>query len=251
MRDFAGVTNSSGAFPNVVAADDPTPGVGTLLEERWVTELFGAFQALLSAAGLAPDGSAEAAAASQILESIRYIAGNPGEIVGWSGPTIPAGMRLLGLEGQLIAIASYAKLVENVYCGNPHNATAPAFYKATAAGVRDTGGTHFKLPDARGYFLRGIASGTTIDPEGARLAGAVQAESIAEHNHDKLYFTSVSPLNEITKDTGAGLAKSIDTLTNNRTGASMITGDSGTGIGVGTANETRPDNIAVRWCIRY
>jgi len=249
MKDPAGVLNASGAFPSVIAVDNATPGLGTGFEELWVTDAWGFFQALMSAAGFTPSGSAETATTSQLLEAVRYLAGNPGEIVYWAGPTIPSGMRLLALEGQVIAISSYAKLVENVYCGDANNLTAPAFYKTSdAAGTtRSIAGTYMVLPDARGYFIRGIDAAGTIDPEAGRLAGATQAASIASHDHDTIKVGSSTLYAE--KAASAGAAKVNLTLT--PTGSIPKTSNTGTGIGTGTSNETRPDNLAFKICIRY
>jgi hypothetical protein len=173
----------------------------------------------------------------------------PGELVAWFGPSIPADVRLLPLAGQDIVIADYPELVAATYCGDPANPTAPAFFKNNF-GVRNTAGVHFRLPDARGYFLRGIAADTTIDPEGVRLPGSAQLESIGGHGHDKVYQGAISGNTEVVGDTGAGVKLGV-TLTAARTGTSLLTGQAGTNIGTGTADETRPDNIAVQWCIRY
>lgn len=250
MKDPAGTTNSAGAFPNVIAVDNAVAGNGTLLEELWLTDKWGFFQALMSGAGLTPSGSAETATTSQLLEAMRYHCGNPGEIVQWAGATIPAGMRLLELTGQTILSASYAKLVENTYCGNANNPTAPAFYKTTdAAGLtRGIAGNYFVLPDARGYFFRGIDAAGTIDPEAGRLSGAPQAASIAGHDHDaiKVAASGLQVYYDLNSSAGAasnGLQPAA--------GNAMKTSNTGNGIGAGTSNETRPDNIACMNCIRY
>lgn len=44
--------------------------------------------------------------------------------------------------------------------------------------------THFNLPPAAGYFLRFAASNATIDGQGPRTAGSVQADAIKSHVHN-------------------------------------------------------------------
>lgn len=247
MKDFAIVTNASGAFPDVEAVDNVTPGLGTGLEATWVSDLWRASQVILEASNQTPDGSMEASGTSQILEALRRCFSHPGELVAWFGPSIPADARMLPLEGQDIVIADYPELVAATYCGDPANPTAPAFYKNNF-GVRNTAGVHFRLPDARGYFLRGIAADTTIDPQGVRLPGSAQLESIGGHEHAVLEAGAqeYQPAAAL-EGTGAATIRIAAT----GAGTSMNVGNTGTGIGTGTANETRSDNIAVQWCIRY
>lgn len=248
MKTLDTVSGISGVWPDAAAVDDPVQGVGTNLESSWLSDLFGFLQAAMYGAGnTIPDGNAEIKTASQILAAIRAHCGNAGEIVAWSSTTIPTGVRLLKCEGALIAIASIPELVANVYCGDPANPTAPCWYKCTGGGVRDIAGTHFRLPDLRGYFLRGTDSAGTRDPEVGRLPGAVQAESIGEHTHDGIRVGAGSALK---LETGGGADSVIDFI-GASAGSQISTTETGTGIGAGTANETRPDNAAVVWCVRY
>jgi hypothetical protein len=243
------VSGISGVWPDATAIDDPVQGVGTNLESSWLADLFGFMQACLYGAGdTAPSGNAETKTVSQILAAIRAHCGNAGEIVAWSSTTIPTGVRLLKCEGALVTIASVPELVANVYCGDPANPTAPCWYKCTGVGVRDTSGTHFRLPDLRGYFLRGTDSAGTRDPEVGRLPGAVQAESIGGHIHDGIVDSTImTPL----KVASGGGANATIAETATAGAATYKTTATGTGIGTGTANETRPDNAAVVWCVRY
>lgn len=74
MKDFAELApRVTGTFPNVAALDDIVPGdkTGTPLAKAWVTELFGAFQAILDYASLTPSGVAETASSSQILTALQ------------------------------------------------------------------------------------------------------------------------------------------------------------------------------------
>jgi len=255
MKDFAAVTNAVGAWPDVAAVDESAPGAkdGTALQELWLNDLWGFVQAVVSGKcgvgvdpALTPDTNREVDTASQILASIRYHCGNAGEVVAWMGSVspIPAGVRLLHLTGQFILVSDYPELVANTYCGDPANPTAPAFYRADFGDAHNTAGLYFKLPDLRGYFLRGLGG---IDPESVTrtLVGSAQAESIGQHSHDGLYVGGSQAYEDVSALAGATAAAF------NTAGSQIVTGSTGTGIGAGTANETRPDNIAVRYCIRY
>lgn len=69
MKDLATISNTSGAYPAVIAVDDATGsgGLGTPLKKQWVNEMWGAFQALLFRAHItAPSGNEEAYNSSQV-----------------------------------------------------------------------------------------------------------------------------------------------------------------------------------------
>jgi hypothetical protein len=59
-----------GAAKNVAAIGD---GTGTPLEEKWVSDLFGFEQALLSAAGIIPNGNPDKVGASQYFDAIKFV----------------------------------------------------------------------------------------------------------------------------------------------------------------------------------
>jgi len=155
-------------------------------------------------------------------------------------------VRLLKLTGQSITVADYPALVSAVYIGDADNPSAPAFYRHDINGVRDVAGVEMRLPDLRGYFLRGLGG---IDPEAISrvLPGSSQAESIHQHSHDKLYISGSATELKSDVNADAGAAKRAFALA----GDSATTGATGTGIGTGATNETRPANIAVTWCVRY
>jgi hypothetical protein len=84
-------------------------------------------------------------------------------VVYWKNGTPAAnGDRVLLLQGQVISIASYTRLVAACYVGDPSNPTAPAFYKTSDAGgtTRDTAGGFFVLPDTRAVNLKGAGNQT-------------------------------------------------------------------------------------------
>jgi hypothetical protein len=257
MKTLDTISGISGVWPDATAVNDPVQGVGTNVEASWLADLYGFWQALVYggcgvsaaiAADIAPNGNAESKTVSQLLAAIRAHCGNAGEIVAWGATAIPAGVRLLKCEGQLVHVADYSELIANTYCGDPLNPTAPKFYRCDNAGVRNVAGDHFRLPDLRGYFMRGISPGTTIDPEANRLPGAIQTESIAGHNHDGIRVGAGSSLEYAT---AAGATFNLPALILSTGSGDIVTTATGTGIGTGTANETRPDNVAVLYCIRY
>lgn len=158
--------NFTGAFPNTVAINVTAPGAGdgTEFVAAMVNDIWGRAQALMSYAGLTPDGVQEAPGTAQILSAIGKGFGvGPGiGVTYWKNGTPAAnGDRVLLLQGQVIAIASYPLLVAACYVGDANNGTAPAFYKTSDAGgtTRSTSGTYFVLPDTQAMTLKG--AGTT------------------------------------------------------------------------------------------
>ena len=264
MKSYFGMAGTANDFPIVTTSDDTAPGAhdGTPLLDAWLRDLFGAFQAVLNGASITPSGNAETCGAaggnltgSQLAEAIQLIAGYPGEIFLFPAPTatldLPAGMRAKKLEGQTIVMADYPRLDAAVYCGNAANGSAPAFWHAsdTPGTVPNPAGPYLVLPDLRGRFVRGLDLAAVIDPDGNdRLAGSIQNESIAAHKHDKIW-DGASEMKDNVTDANPGAI--VGTLTLTAGGNSVNTGDTGAGIGVGTANETRPTNMSFTWCIRY
>jgi hypothetical protein len=245
MKTLNGVRNINGAWPAARAV------ATTGLDATWVCDLFGFFQALMEESGQIPNASEETYLASQLLTAVRALGGNAGEIVAWGAPTVPAGVRLLPCDGAGVLAADYPALVANTYCGDLLNPTAPAFYLADdeLGAVRNTAGIYFLLPNMAGAFARGSCGysfmGGSYDSAGLRLPGAYQAESIRQHAHDKIMLRTTE------LKTAENAAAGADYHAFAVAGDSVSTGATGTGIGTGTANETRPDNVAVLWCIRY
>jgi hypothetical protein len=168
MIDYAAVfTNYSGAFPSITAVNVSAPGAGdgTEFVAAMVNDIWGRAQALMNYGGLTPNGVQEATGTAQILTALSRGYGiGPGiGVTYWKNDTPAAnGDRVLLLQGQTIAIASYSALVIATYVGDANNATAPAFYKTSDAGgtTRDTAGAYFVLPDTRAMSLKGAGSTT-------------------------------------------------------------------------------------------
>jgi microcystin-dependent protein len=117
-------------------------------------------------------------------------------------------------------------------------------------GSSGAGTTHFRVPDLRGYFVRG--AGTNSDGTAAGTFGAKQSDDFKSHTHTA---TVTDPghthgSNAVRTPTGSGLAGG----TQNASVAASIFGNT-TGITVANAStggtETRPANIAMLYCIKF
>lgn len=211
MLDFSGLDNTSGAFPSVTAtnASGPTLRDGTPITANLVNDIWGAFQAILNAAGTTPSDSVESSSASDLLDSIRKLGGAPGEIVMYATPSETISANILPLKGQVITIASYAKLVAATYIGDAYNSNVlvQALYKCSDSGgtIRNTAGPYFKLPDCRGQFLRALPGVSGKDAgrdyltglhsfDFRNLSGYNIEESPGWHYHDVVDSSGTSQL---------------------------------------------------------
>lgn len=258
--DFSTVPNTSGAFPLVLAVNSTTPTTldGTPLTAEWLKDFYGFHQAIMDHAGyVAASGSNETVGASEVLTSIQRVSGHPGEIVPWMGTgSIPTGLRILELTGQVILIANYADLVDAVYVGDANNATAAAFYKTSDAGgtTRSTSGTYMVLPSLQGYVLRGLDTAAAIDPDGAgRTVGDTQLDAFQKHNHAVYTATGSAAYADSSFATAGAVAGfSQVASTNNQLLARKATDDASAGNTIKTEDdETRMVNSATRFCIRF
>ena len=220
MKDFHDITNVLNTFPSVLSKDCSGAGStdGTPAIAAWVNNFWGMFQTMLNRAGVTPSGTLEAwgaevafshsspgettmrRAAGQFLSALQMIHGGPGELVLWSRSQAPAtvGARVLLLQGQTIAVASYPDLCNAVYVGDALNNTAacPFYLSSDSGGVtRATTGTYLTLPDARGVTIRGIDTAQARDPLGNSRGGAagaangsIELDAMQGHRHVP-YFT--------------------------------------------------------------
>lgn len=110
----------------------------------------------------------------------------------------------------------------------------------TTYNAPDTGATLFRVPDYRGYFLRGLDADGVVDTEAGRSVGSVQGDDVGPHTHDAFALAggtgNVKPLRK-PKD-GVLLATTAET------------GEPNTDIDHPRL-ETRPANIAVLYCVKY
>jgi len=202
MIDYRTNLNTDGvAWPATKAINVSAPGAGdgTEFVALMVNDIWGRVEALMAYAGLTPDGVAEAPNTAQILTAIKKgFAVGPGMgVIYWKNDTPAAnGDRVLLLQGQVIAAASYPLLCAAVYVGDANNATAPAFYYTSDAGgtTRSTASkTYMVLPDTRAVSLKG-AGNQTINArvKSGPAFGAVQEDQMHGHHHESYLLTGSS-----------------------------------------------------------
>ena len=124
------------------------------------------------------------------------------------------------------------------------------------------GSTTFNLPNFLGYFPRGYDSTGAVDP--GRVFGSLQANSLQSHTHPlsdpghnhTTYHQSVRAgntgnywdalMNGLNASSGGAGTNPSGTTGSGTLGA-------GTGITIGNTggSETRPNNIAITFCIKY
>jgi microcystin-dependent protein len=125
-------------------------------------------------------------------------------------------------------------------------------------GAGGAGTTHFRVPDLRGYFIRG--AGTNSDTTAAGTFGARQADSVISHTHsgttagdypDHAHGYS-APTNANARG-GGSTSTTVGGVAANTGGATArhqhdFTTSSQS---PGGATETRPKNIALLYCIKF
>jgi microcystin-dependent protein len=102
-------------------------------------------------------------------------------------------------------------------------------------GAGGAGTTHFRVPDLRGYFVRG--AGTNSDGTASGAFGAKQDDAIISHTHTILDQDSVVSLMR-------------QEISSNRIPSGTITRTTNSQSPPG-ATETRPANIAMLYCIKF
>jgi hypothetical protein len=151
-----------------------------------------------------------------------------GTVMSFYGTTAPAGYLMLNGNTLTGGKTTYATLWAFAVANNitTTNTLFPALFVSLNA-------TDFRIPDFRGYFLRGLGG---IDPDVAiRPLGSVQADAFKSHNHS--YYYPIYGVNGINP-----------ALTN--TNYVNQPDNNGTTSNVGGA-ETRPFNIAVNYIIKF
>ena len=156
-----------------------------------------------------------------------------GSIVAFPVDAPPPGF--LELDNSVKSSATYPDL--SAYLGGKYN-------------KGDEGVGNFRLPEARGEFLRGWDHGRGVDV--GRAAGSFQSDSLKAHYHSIPTGSgggqAVDPNGEtptvVLKDTAADWI-----LRTEGDNAELTIGRVRT-YNFGSATETRPRNIAVMWCIK-
>jgi hypothetical protein len=169
-----------------------------------------------------------------------------GAIMAFARTTAPNGW--LECNGQLVDVANYPTLVAAIYVGDAANlSTSSSFgFKVNDSGLRVTNGNKIKLPDLRGYFIRGLG----VNSDGSKSAsfGVRHPDAIQSHLHTFGYRDDVND----TEDQGVGTG-SLNVVTN-PVGITRATGGPITDLlfdgSVRVDEETRPKNIPLLYCIK-
>lgn len=174
-----------------------------------------------------------------------------GCIVEWESTTIPVladGLPLgVELNGDIASLTLVPRLLRK-WCGAGNNATAPAWYRCNASGVRDAAGGYIKLQDRRGEFSRGWDHGRGVDA--GRNLSTLQGDAIRNITGEAGY-TSVGGLlqqagyiaNGVFK---AGTGTSYRPIGDTYAGYTLAFDASRV---VPTASENRPRNISTMYVV--
>ena len=159
-----------------------------------------------------------------------YMSGVPvGTVIAWSGVRAPVGY--LECAGQILSQNTYPDLF----------AVLGHIYDGTA----QLDSYQFKLPDYRGEFLRGWDHGRSVDQN--RDMGSKQGDAIRNITGTTAWYNSLLGFSFEGAFYDAGTATTADS-NNGSTPAKKIGLDASKV--VPTANENRPRNIAVMYCIK-
>lgn len=287
MKSFEGVSpNVLNTFPTTTAKNSST-GVsvdGTPLLADYLTDHWALLQGMMHRAGtvaMTPSGTVEAYTAvgagtsggqgyiignpaMQHLQSLMSHFGMPGEIVGhFLNTTTQALVRQLTLTGQVVDGFLYPDLVYATWVGAGSNPTAPAFYTTSDSGGTTrattgltvngvTSGRYLKLPDLRGYSLRGVDTGNLRDPAGStRGLGSAQLDAFQGHIHGVYDGTTVRSgwgTGSAASGGGVSIPNTFLTGTNYSVSGPINDGTNGT---PRTSVETRMVNVNCFFAIRY
>ena len=173
----------------------------------------------------------------------------PGAVMPFAMPTAPAGW-VPADNRELAKTGAYAALF----------AAIGSLYGETN-GSGGAGTSHFRVPDLRGYFVRG--SGTNADGTAAGTFGQKQADDFESHTHTGSSGSAGAHTHSFTLTSGAGdtsqgLVNS-GTFSNAESGVTQSASTTGSAgahthtitIGSTGDTETRPRNIALLYCIKF
>ena len=117
----------------------------------------------------------------------------------------------------------------------------PELFRVIGTHYGGTGELTFKIPDCRGYFLRGVDPGGKVDAE-KRIIGSIQADCLQQHRHEGKWHQAGQD------DHGSRFSNSEYPVNPDEGG--HTTYHTGNVINARVGNETRPKNIAVHWIIK-
>lgn len=170
---------------------------------------------------------------------LQYLPSSPLGIVGMmaSFPSNAAPSGWLALSGQLVSRVTYA----NLWAFAQASGNISANDGAWTAGQFSPGDgtTTFRLPDYRGYFMRGWANGGSVDS--GRTIGTTQNDAFQGHGHSGIPHDALGGVGFFAY--GAGTSNPAISLT-----TTVTDGVNGT---PRIATETRPINLSALMCIKY
>ncbi len=191
---------------------------GTVMDADWANAVQEEIASVIEGAGMELDKGEHDQLKDAIAAMIATAAASArpvGEVVQIDGTTVPAGM--LPLNGSQWLRADYPQLV--------------AWYVAQGRDISGDGPTQFRTPNYMGRFPRAWSTDNTVDPEGPRAPGSLQADAFAAHTH-------AIPSNS-DQSTGDGFVEDANGSGTARTTATGSTGGA----------ETRGKNVALLWCV--
>lgn len=149
----------------------------------------------------------------------EYMSGSDdvGQVAAFAANSAPAGW--LRCNGSNVSRTTYSRLFASI---------------GTLYGAGD-GSTTFGLPDLRGQFVRGWDNGAGVDP--SRVFGSGQADGFASHKH---------ALQTVNSGGGSSDGFELAPVTGGTPGVISTTNISEFG-----AEETRPKNVAMLYCIKW
>ena len=177
--------------------------------------------------------------------------GLTGEIKTWTSSSVPSGY--LECNGAEVAISSYGNLSTAIYVGNSNNADTDLVfgYKTNGSGTRSTSGTHIKLPDLRGEFIRGWDNSRGIDS--GRKLGSYQADKFKSHDHymtnSGSFASDLSGSESIYRSRGVSQGAMTNENFEYDLGGSSAEANTGKTSNTGDS-ETRPRNISLMYIIK-
>jgi microcystin-dependent protein len=164
--------------------------------------------------------------------------------VGYGGTGTPAGMIApfamdtlptgwLVCDGASISRTLYANLYQAIQL---------------AWGPGDTPGSTFNLPDLRAAFLRGAGASTKFTQDHTTTFATAESDTVQGHYHtaNYMYNGQLGTASNLHPSTAGGGA--VETATHDNVLGPRSDGTNGT---PRIANETRPNNIGVNFCIKY
>ncbi|MGY4414885.1 microcystin-dependent protein [Bradyrhizobium sp. LB7.1] len=151
-----------------------------------------------------------------------------------SFPAVAAPPGYVKLNGALLSRANYPALYN--FANGSSNMVSEASWSGGNNGAFSTGdlSTTFRIPDARGEFMRAYDDSRGVDS--GRVLGANQGDLLKDHTHGATVNSSLP------NQTGGG------NLALNTGTSGQSTGGVNSGLG---GAETRPRNIALLACIKF